>query len=175
MSGNLSCGESIRFSARLNADWLTTKPAIVIYGSSEKKPSARLRDEQALLRRLLQTPAPRPLQAAGRLAALHSLPLPGVVSRSPGLVRSDDEGDLAMTRDLSQKQLNERLARFGITKPRYSFGGYYEVTTNRGTINVSAWNAGTRLRDQLAYLLNEQAKWNAREPAAIAKAEGGSP
>ena len=67
-----------------------------------------------------------------------------------------------MTRDLSQKQLETRLAKFGITRSRYTFGGYYEVTTNRGTINISSWNAGTRRRDQLAYLLNEQAKWNAR-------------
>jgi hypothetical protein len=68
-----------------------------------------------------------------------------------------------MARDLSKKQLHARLAKFGITLPRYSFGGYYEVTTNRGTINVSAWNTGTRRRDQLAYLLNEQAKFNARK------------
>ncbi len=66
-------------------------------------------------------------------------------------------------RDLSQKQLEVRLAKFGITRPRYGFGGYYDVTTNRGMVNISALNAGTRHRDQLVYLLNEQAKWNARE------------
>ena len=68
-----------------------------------------------------------------------------------------------MTRDLSQKQLEARLVKFGITRSTYNFGGYYEVATNRGTINISAWNAGTRRRDQLAYLLNEQAKWNAKK------------
>ena len=67
-----------------------------------------------------------------------------------------------MTRDLSQKQLETRLTKFGITRLTYSFGGYYEVATNRGTINISARNAGTRHRDQLSYLLNEQAKWNAK-------------
>jgi hypothetical protein len=70
------------------------------------------------------------------------------------------------TRDLSQKQLDTRLAKFGITRPRYGFGGYYEVATNRGTINISAWNAGDRRRDQLAYLLNEQARWNAKVAVA---------
>lgn len=125
----------------------------------------RLRNEQALLRYLLPSPTPRPLQATGRLAALHSLPVQGVVSRSPGLVRSDDEGDLAMTRDLSKKQLDARLAKFGIVPPSIPFMGYYDVPTNKGLIGVSALNAGARRRDQLAYLLNEQAKFNARKSA----------
>ncbi len=68
-------------------------------------------------------------------------------------------------RDLSQKQMEKRLATFGITRPTYSLGGYYDVTTNRGAINISAWNAGPRHRDQLAYLVNEQARWNAKRPA----------
>ena len=76
-----------------------------------------------------------------------------------------------MTCDLSQKQLETRLAKFGITRPRYSFGGYYEVTTNKGTINISALNAGTRHRDQLAYLLNEQARWNARRGSPLTSNE----
>ena len=69
-------------------------------------------------------------------------------------------------KDLSQKQLVARLAKFGITRPTYSFGGYYEVATNGGTINISALNAGTRRRDQLAYLPSEQARRNAKKDRA---------
>ena len=68
-----------------------------------------------------------------------------------------------MTRDLSQKQLEARLAKSGIVKPSIPFMEYYDVPTNRGLVGISALNAGTRRRDQLAYLLNEQAKWNAKK------------
>ena len=68
-----------------------------------------------------------------------------------------------MTRDLSQKQLDARLAKYGITRNEFSLMGYYEVPTNQGNVSISAWNAGDRHRNQLAYLLNEQAKWNAKK------------
>lgn len=68
-----------------------------------------------------------------------------------------------MIRDLSQKQLDVRLARFGIVPPSIPFMSYYDVPTNKGLIGICARNAGTRRRDQLAYLLNEQARFNARK------------
>ena len=43
---------------------------------------------------------------------------------------------MSNTRDLSQKQLDARLAKFGITRPQYGFMGYYEVTTSRGTLDI---------------------------------------
>lgn len=71
-----------------------------------------------------------------------------------------------MTRDLSQKQLEKRLAKFDIVQPSIPFMDYYDVPTNKGLVGICASNAGPRRRDQLAYLLNEQARWNAKKATA---------
>jgi len=58
-----------------------------------------------------------------------------------------------MARDMSKRQFRAALKRHGI-KPR-GFLGYHDI--GNGTL-VSALNAGSRRRDQLAYLLRERDK-----------------
>ena len=56
-----------------------------------------------------------------------------------------------MTRDMTQKQFETALKKNGIS-PR-GFLGYHTVCKG---VSVCALNAGSRRRDQLAYLLREQ-------------------
>lgn len=76
-----------------------------------------------------------------------------------------------MTRDLTQAQFADQLVKHGIRLHDGSPFGYVSVTD---TVSVCRWNAGTRLRTQLAYLLNSQACAikEGHYSAAYAKAHG---
>ena len=55
-------------------------------------------------------------------------------------------------RDLTKQQFLAALERNGFSKP--GFLGYVECKLpNGGTVSICRHNAGSRLRDQLAYLL----------------------
>jgi hypothetical protein len=62
-----------------------------------------------------------------------------------------------MTRDLTSKQFERALVRHNFGRLRYGFFGC--VHDNETGYNVCPLNAGDRRRDQLAYLLQERAKW----------------
>jgi hypothetical protein len=66
-------------------------------------------------------------------------------------------------RDLTQVEFSAALQRHGIG-PR-DFLGYHKVTgtPSGGGLTVCAYNAGSRRRDQLAYLLKMQARELAKE------------
>ena len=69
-------------------------------------------------------------------------------------------------RDMSKAQVLAALKRNGMEP--CGFMGYVTVRrTETRSVQVSRYNAGKRYRDQLAYLLAEQEKANAR--AALAK------
>lgn len=67
-----------------------------------------------------------------------------------------------MTRDMSEREFLVRLESNGM---RPALMGYVRVTEST---SVYRYNAGERRRDQLAYLMQEQAKAAAREDAARA-------
>ena len=62
-----------------------------------------------------------------------------------------------MSRDITRKQFDAACARYGFI--RQMGMGYYDVGNG---VWVSAWNAGDRLRDRLAYLIRESEKVAAR-------------
>jgi hypothetical protein len=65
-----------------------------------------------------------------------------------------------MTRDLSIRQFKVACRKHGFT-PR-GFMGYYNLGIKEGKYKgfaVSIWNAGSRRRDQLAYLFAERKKF----------------
>lgn len=68
-------------------------------------------------------------------------------------------------RDLTQAQFDEQCKAEGFRAE--GFLGYYDLGV--GGLRVSAWNAGTRRRDRIAYLRRERDK--ARACAAIAKTQ----
>lgn len=70
-----------------------------------------------------------------------------------------------MSRDMTQKQFDDACNRRGF-KPA-GFMGYYDIGHGR---HVSALNAGSNRRNQLAYLIQESARAES-EVAAEAKAE----
>lgn len=59
-----------------------------------------------------------------------------------------------MSKDMTEKQFREACERNGIS-PRADFMGYHQVTgyPDRGGLRACARNAGSRRRDQLAYLI----------------------
>lgn len=59
---------------------------------------------------------------------------------------------------MTQKQFEVALKKYGISKPGYM--GYCDIG---GGTQVSAWNAGARRRDQLAYLIQQQKKHKAEK------------
>jgi hypothetical protein len=66
-------------------------------------------------------------------------------------------------RDMTQAEFNAACKRHGIGP--HEFFGYHQVTgtPGGGGLNVCAYNAGSRRRDQLAYLLKMQARQLAKE------------
>lgn len=78
----------------------------------------------------------------------------------------DDSGKsrvvyLRMKRDLTAEQFHYRATKLGF-KPG-GFMGYWQLPNS--TLSVSVWNAGTRRRDQLRYLLREEKRDIARRAA----------
>lgn len=76
-------------------------------------------------------------------------------------------------RDMSKEKFLERAAAYG-WKPA-GFMGYFERAAEDGTrLSVSTWNAGTRRRSQLAYLIaaGERQDVEAGERLASRAAEG---
>ncbi len=67
-----------------------------------------------------------------------------------------------MARDLTQKQFDEACERHGFRS--VGVMGYFQVTPS---VSVSAYNAGTNRRAQLAYLIKQQAKHEKRAESAI--------
>jgi hypothetical protein len=66
-----------------------------------------------------------------------------------------------VTRDLTKKQFAEALERGSFVAQ--GFLGYYRLPIEGHNVCVSIWNAGTRRRDQLAYL-HQQTKKYRRTP-----------
>lgn len=73
-----------------------------------------------------------------------------------------------MSRDMTQKQFDAALKRHGMVD--LGFMGYVRIKSpvRDAATNVSAWNAGDRRRDQLAYLIKAKDRYEAEE-YAIAK------
>jgi hypothetical protein len=63
-------------------------------------------------------------------------------------------------RDLTQRQFNEACERYGFKSE--GIMGYYRLPVKTHTC-VSVWNAGDKRRAQLAYLIQEMHKWQAKE------------
>jgi hypothetical protein len=70
-------------------------------------------------------------------------------------------------RDLTKSQMEYRLRKLGFTPE--GFFGYWKGPS--GT-SISAWNAGSRRRDQLRYLVREDKKCVERELARERRASG---
>lgn len=62
-------------------------------------------------------------------------------------------------KDMSWNQFQTACERRGISAKRNSFLGYCTMNTHdRGQISISRLNGGSTLREQLAYLIKEQAR-----------------
>lgn len=64
-----------------------------------------------------------------------------------------------MSRDLTQAQFDAKCKKLGFV--RQGFLGYYALPSSRSRpkdVHVSVWNAGSRRRSQLAYLIEQDAK-----------------
>ena len=66
-----------------------------------------------------------------------------------------------MSRDLTSAQFERALVRHDFKREPFSFLGY--VHDNVTGYNICPLNAGGRRRDQLAYLLSERTRWNAKQ------------
>ena len=64
------------------------------------------------------------------------------------------------TRDLTAKQFERALVRHDFTREEFSFMGY--VCDNVTGVHICPLNAGDRRRDQLAYLLAQRKRWQAK-------------
>jgi hypothetical protein len=62
---------------------------------------------------------------------------------------------MSKSRDMTRAQFENALARHGMRE--VGFLGYVEISSGDSRVNVSALNAGTNRRRQLAYLIAEQA------------------
>lgn len=60
-------------------------------------------------------------------------------------------------RDFSQREFDERCRKHGFSPA--GFAGYYVISESPRRL-VSVLNAGTRRRDQLAYLLRESRRYD---------------
>jgi hypothetical protein len=69
-------------------------------------------------------------------------------------------------RDMTVKQFLSRAAEYG-WKPSGFMGYFRRELPDGSAVSVSTWNAGTRRRTQLAYLIN---RGEAMEAEALAKA-----
>lgn len=65
-----------------------------------------------------------------------------------------------MPRDMSRAEFEAACKRAGFVKE--GFMGYYRLPGAPNTC-VSAWNGGSRLRDQLAYLHRENDRYSASD------------
>lgn len=62
-------------------------------------------------------------------------------------------------KDMSWKQFQAACERRGIRAKETTFLGYCSMNShNRGQISISRLNGGATLREQLAYLIKEQAR-----------------
>jgi hypothetical protein len=64
-------------------------------------------------------------------------------------------------RDLTQKQFNDRCKEYGFTT--VGFMGYYNLGIPGQHIEVSVYNAGSSRRSQLAYLIQQRDKYQAKK------------
>lgn len=69
-----------------------------------------------------------------------------------------------MKRDLSQQQFEDRATKLGFQKG--GFMGYWRMASDPA-LHVSAWNAGSRRRAQLRYLIREDKKAAARKASSV--------
>lgn len=83
---------------------------------------------------------------------------------------------MTTSRDLTERQFLAALKRNGMDPVPYGMG-YINVTPDGrgGGLHVYRFNGGDRRRDQLAYLLAEQERWeDSRRVEAMRRKAGGA-